>query len=136
MQTNGERTLPIIRTNVHMLIQWNLKEIMFTKSELLGLHHHFYHPQERNLYNLLKMAKPEDCTPGTLNVLEDIGKKCCTCIETSPRPYRFRVSVPAEKVVFNEELSLDLMWLDIGRSKTYQSCILLIPKHTIRTPSY
>jgi hypothetical protein len=58
-----------------------------------------------------RQTKPHEGTPDTRALLEKITEACKTCQHISKRPYRFRVSMP-EDVIFNQDLALDLMWLD------------------------
>lgn len=107
----GKWSLPITRKNGHLFVEWDFAEILYTKSELRKLHLHFYHPSVNKLYNLIRRAKPEDATSETKQLLEDIAKACSTCQRFEPRPQSFQVSVPSG-IVFNQELALDLMFLD------------------------
>lgn len=84
----------------------------YTTAELTRLHRHFYHPPARRLYDLLRRANPRDSSPETLRTLEQLAAACSVCQTFGARPYRFRVSFPASPIRFNEEVSLDLFWLD------------------------
>lgn len=103
-------SIPITRQFGHLYVNWE-KQILYTRSELERLHRHFYHPSSNKLYNLIKKATPNQADSNTLNILNQISESCTTCQTFSSKPYRFRVSIPPEKIIFNEEISLDLMWL-------------------------
>lgn len=119
-------TQNLIRRNGHLYWTWNLEALrtatssvayayesaLFTMPELRHLHYHFFHPTAKKLYNLIKRAHPEQLTPSTRKMLEDISRNCATCTTFSSKPLRFRVSMPADDLVFNQEISLDLFWLD------------------------
>lgn len=55
-----------------------------------------------NLFNLLKESSPEDTTPPTLAVLQDIVKRCDACQRIQHAPLRFRVTLGAEHIRFKE----------------------------------
>lgn len=64
--------VPIVRSRSNQLYaQMNLSTAMyFPRTHLSRLHGQFFHPSAQNLYNLLKRARPEEATPGTLDVLK------------------------------------------------------------------
>ena len=95
-----------------MFVPISPAEVLFTKSELARLHLHFYHPTAQKLYNLLRRARPSDTPPETRRILEQISLDCKHCREHFPGPYRFRVALPLDEVTFNEEVALDVMYLD------------------------
>ena len=102
---------PIIRKHGHMFVNWNEEEVCYTKAELQKLHLHLFHPNVTKLYNIIKRVRPDDATPETKSVLEEIADACTNCHEHRNRPYRFRVSMPSDVVRFNYEVAVDLMWL-------------------------
>lgn len=55
---------------------------------------------------------PESVNPETLRTLEEISQACQTCPVFYSEPRRFLVAFPDPEVAFNEELALDLMWLN------------------------
>lgn len=73
---------------------------------------HFYQPQARKLYNIIKRSNISHVDPGTLAVLENTSAACKTCRIFSTKPLRFKVSDPTLKIIFNETVALDLMWLN------------------------
>lgn len=124
--------LPITRFQGHMFLKWEPKRTLFTRAELHRLHLHFFHPNARKLYNLIKRVRPEDVSPATVKVLEEIAEQCKVCKQHSPRPYRFRVSIPSDEIVFNHAVALDLVWLDgnpaihvVDTHTHYQNAVLL-----------
>eukprot|EP00171_Calliarthron_tuberculosum_P000830 IDg830t1 len=48
--------------------------IHFTKAQLHRLHRQFFHPAPHKLFNLLMKSRPEDTTPETLKILQEISK--------------------------------------------------------------
>lgn len=100
------------RKSGHLMWEWNWSEVLYTRSELTKLHKSFFHPFAQKLYNLIRRSRPEDATPETRQLLGDISRRCHTCQTFGARPLRFKVAMPDEQLVFNEELSMDLMWLD------------------------
>ena len=124
--------MPITRKHGHMFVEWGRQDIRFTKAELQKLHLHFFHANAQKLFNLLKRARPDSVNSDTRNALEEIAKACRNCHQHSPRPYRFRVSIPADDVKFNHEVAVDLMWLKgrpllhiVDTHTRFQNAILL-----------
>lgn len=107
----GGWTIPIFRTHGHLFIKWDAKEVMYTWTELERLHLHFFHPSAQKLLNLLKRGTPDRLTADTPQVIQDIVNKCRGCKRFGIRPYRFRVSVPSDEVIFNHEVAIDLFWV-------------------------
>jgi hypothetical protein len=48
----------------------------------------------------------------TRKILQGIVKSCLTCQTFASQPLRFSVRMPDNKLVFNDELSLDILWLN------------------------
>lgn len=101
--------IPLIRKGGHMYYNW-ANEILFTMEELRRMHRGFYHPDNDKLYNLIKKAKPEDATPGTMRTIEAISSQCTTFQYHSPRPLRFSATIPGV-IMFNRLLIIDQMWI-------------------------
>ena len=95
----------------HMYYDWSQTPIMFTRKELVRFHKHFFHPSSSKLFDLIKRAKPDEAHAETRKTLEDISRVCKTCQHLNHKTHRFRVSMPKD-CVFNEELALDLVFLD------------------------
>jgi len=109
--------MPIRRIHGHLLLTWDIKTILFTGTELEKLHKQFFHPSSGKLYNLLKRAFPNDCPPSIRSRLEQISKDCLTCQQRSNRISRFSVSIPEDGIVFNFEVALDVMYIDISKQR-------------------
>jgi transposase InsO family protein len=84
---------------------------MFSRLQLERLHRHFVHPSAAKLHALLRRARPDSLPADTLKVLQDINHACHTCQTYSRKPMNFQVRFP-DDVVFNQEVLLDLYWLD------------------------
>lgn len=108
--------LPITRRNGHMFLEWDTKTILFTKFELMRLHRHFFHPSAGKLFNILKRGFEKKCTSEVKQTLEQISKECLAC-QQKATPHRFKVALPETDIVFNGVVALDLMWLDVNRSR-------------------
>lgn len=65
--------------------------VMFTRSQLSKLHKQFFHPSAEKLFNLLKKARPEESTAETLEILQDLSKRCDPCQRIHTAPMRFIV---------------------------------------------
>ena len=61
--------------------------------------------------NLLRKASPQNIDRRTRYILEKIYRSCDPCQRMSPKPFVFQVSMP-DDVVFNNEVIVDLMWLE------------------------
>ena len=103
----------------HRLIycEWsdNMKTL-FSRPQLTQLHRHLLHPSTRKLYNILKRAKPENLSSDTMSTLKDIQKTCETCQLYSPKQFIFRIH-DTDAIKFNQEVLLDVMYLDASRTK-------------------
>lgn len=108
----GNWSMPITRKNGHLYLTWNYSKCLFTRAQLNKLHLQFYHPGARKLFNLIKRSSPDMATQQTLDVLNEISNACRTCKSLSTKPRRFVVALPEDKIILNEELALDLMWLN------------------------
>ena len=86
--------------------------VYFTTSQLQKLHRQFVHPSADKLYKLLKKARPKETDPNTLEILEDLTRRCDACQRVQTAPVRFRVSIGAEDLQFNEEIYMDIMYID------------------------
>ena len=58
------------------------------------------------------MARPEDTTPETRRILEDITRRCDACQRINGAPQRFRVTMGSDNIKFNERVQMDIMYLD------------------------
>lgn len=109
---SGKWFLPLERKRGHLFLPWTTASILFTRKELQKLHEHFFHPSAEKLYNLVKRARPQELSPQTRQTLDDISRACRSCKLFTMKPYRFRVSIPDENIIFNQEVALDLMFID------------------------
>ncbi len=104
--------LPITYKYDHCFVHDNQHTILFSRKELEKLHYHFHHPSVDKLYNLLKRYRPSEVDTSVKNVLEQIRRGCESCQDYVSPPFRFRTSIPPDKILFNHELAIDLLWLD------------------------
>jgi len=74
----------------------------FTRTQLQKLHRQFFHPSAEKLYNLLRRTRPENTTPATRKMLEDITARCDPCQRIRRGPTRFRVSLGVLHMVDDE----------------------------------
>ena len=103
-------SIPISRKHGHMYVTWNISKSYYTRAELRKIHKHFWHPSSEKLFNLLKRIDP-NTTADTLKVLKEIQTACSTCQKLSKAPYRFRVSIPKGDCIFNDQVTMDLVWI-------------------------
>lgn len=104
-------TAPPVRKYGHVYRAWT-DTVLYTTAELSKLHRHFFHLQPERLFALLKQAGDSAAVQTTMKQLEDLSASCDICQRLARAPDRFRVSFPAEKIVFNRLILLDLMYLD------------------------
>ena len=106
--------IPTIRKNRHIYLEWEEHDkIHYTKQELIKLHRNFSHPNTDKLLNLLKLAKPDQDHEQTKKILEEIAANCEACQRFTVPPMRFKTSLQTEEeLVFGDEISIDLMYID------------------------
>lgn len=109
---SGTWTLPITHAHGHFFVQDEAYEILYTKPELETLHLQFHHQSTGKLYNLLKRFDPDNTDTSAKATLEEISKACASCSELHSSPFRFRAALPQDELIFNHELTIELMWLD------------------------
>lgn len=106
-------SIPPERKIGHIYLSWTKEDnILFTKSELLKLHRGFHHPAGKRLHALLTKTKVDNLDHDTLKILAKINKACHTCQKFGSKPVTFKASLPPNKSVFRDELSLNLQWID------------------------
>lgn len=103
---------PLTYKREHVFLEWDQKSILFTREELTRLHLHFMHPAADKLFQLIRRAKPESATTSVKQIISEISSACLSCQEYRSRPLRFKASVPPDNIVFNQSISIDLLWLD------------------------
>ena len=130
--------LPLVNKFGHVFVEWRKpSRVLYTKAELQRLHLRFFHPSVGKLYNLLKRARPKDTNNNVYKILEDITRACNECRNHAVKPFRFRAAFTPERVIFNHELALDLMWLEgqpilhiVDTHTHFQNAIVLKSKST------
>lgn len=90
----------------------------FTRTQPQKLDRQFFHPSAGKLFHLLQRSRPADTTPETRRILKDISARCDPCQRIRRGPTRFRVTLGAEEVRFNERVIMDIMY--IGSSPVLQ----------------
>ncbi len=108
---NRELTAPLVFKLGHLYLEWAQSVVLYTRVELGKLHRRFAHPSAEKLFNLLRRAQPDNLTPETRRVLEDIVARCDSCQRMAPKPFVFQVSMP-DNIVFNHEILMDLMRIE------------------------
>ena len=96
----------------HMYLEWSKPCVLFTRADLKKLHRQFNHPYIDKLMNLLKRSKVKDLDENTRKLLEEIIRQSETYNVFLRPPQRFKLILPPERIVFNEEVAIDLMWLE------------------------
>lgn len=101
---------PIVHKLGHVFLEWNEQEILFSKDEL-RLHRHFVHPSGSKLHQLIAHADPSKANPSTRRLIEEISAACHNRKTYQSSPLRFKAAIPADRNIFNQVLSIDLLWL-------------------------
>ena len=96
----------------HVYIEWPVYEALFTKAELKKVHDRFGHPTSKSLMNLLKSVRPEGSNADTRKALEDLEARRKQCQTFAPKPFVYKVSIPTDELVFNQEIEVDLFWIE------------------------
>lgn len=105
-------SLPLTRTLGHLFYQWTDSHVHFTTAELTQLHRRFFHPSTGKLFDILRLARPLECTPQTRDTLDKIAASCRTCQVYNNQTLRIKVAIPEDKIVFNQDIELDLVYLN------------------------
>lgn len=63
----------------HVIYEWDIRELFFTRQELTRLHLHFMHPSSRSLFDLIARSDPTKATPSIGQLIESISNACATC---------------------------------------------------------
>lgn len=87
------------------------RAIYWTETELGRLHLHFYHPIDGKHFNLFRRVRPEGTPATALENLTDISAGCDTFQVLHTPPFGFHLSLPEERLRFNTEVAIDLVWL-------------------------
>lgn len=88
------------------------QSILFTRAELSLRHRQFFHPGLKKLFNVIKIAHPEEATPELLKTLQDFRIRCDPCQRTQYALKRFLVTIGAEHLRFNEIILLDIIYIN------------------------
>ena len=120
----------------HIYLEWDYGTF-YTSEELLKLHKHFFHPDSGRLYAMLKRADNASTTPSDLKELERVASECDVCQRNMAAPSRFRTALPADDVVFNRCVCMDIMFLE-GKAVLHMvdkdtkfSAAAFLPKQTV-----
>lgn len=83
----------------------------FTRVQLQKIHRKLFHLSVDKMFNLLLKTRPEDATPETIEIMEDISKRYDHCQRIRPALVRFRVSLGTENAQFNELILIVIMYI-------------------------
>lgn len=107
----GKWSLPLHRKDGHVRLSWDTSiNTYYTRSQLQRLQRHMMHRSVQKMYTLLRRAHAEDLPPDTRRILEKISEDRQACHRNAPRPLKFKLR-DADKLQFNHELLLDIMYL-------------------------
>lgn len=126
--------IPFTFMNRHSYVIPSVNSIYFTRRELQKLHTQFEHPNIERLFQTLRRADAK-ISPPIKETLNDIVNSFDLFCEFHSPPFRFRASLPPDKILFNLELSMDRIWLDgkpvlhiLDKHTGYQNSMILKDK--------
>jgi hypothetical protein len=102
--------LPVTRKVGHGFLEWDVKNFIYTKSQLVKLHKHLYNYTTCKFLKLLKPATPDLVTPETKILIDEIFKAFHDCQVYSSGSH-LSIRTP-EDVILNQELRFYLMFLE------------------------
>lgn len=70
--------IPLVRKRGHLFLEWEAC-FLFSSSDVLRVHRHFFHPKSTRLYDVIRRAEPENTSPSLLKGLEKIDSTCDVC---------------------------------------------------------
>lgn len=111
VNTKHDWAMNLTRKFGHLFLVWYSSNTNFTKAELTKLHRHFHQPSPSKLLALIKRSKLSDADAETKTLLQEILDSCDACKQCLITPEHFKVSLPPDKIIFNKELAMDVMWL-------------------------
>lgn len=88
------------------------KSGFFSWTQLQKLHRQFCHPSAARLYQILQKTWPEDVEASTLDILNDLTRRCVPFQRVQSAPTIFRVSFGSEIVQFNGLVVMGIMYLN------------------------
>lgn len=111
---------PLIFLNGSTYIRQNENVITcnFTKEELLKIHRRFMYPSAGKISNLLRSAFPLRTKNKIKELPYKLSYNCEQSAEYAMLPFRFRTSTPKENIVFNREIEISLIWLDLSSTSS------------------
>lgn len=109
---NNEWKFKISYAYGHAFVHNHFNAVIFTRAEVEKLHLHFHHPSSSKLLNLIRRNDPTKADSSVKKILEEISAAFEHCQEYSSGPLRFRASITPDELVFNQELAIDLLWLN------------------------
>lgn len=83
--------------------------------ELKKVHERFQHASPQKLYMLLRRADPHRATHSVRKKLEEVSAALNSCRPFSSPRFRFRACISPEILLFNQEVSVVLFWLQSRR---------------------
>lgn len=109
----GVSQIPLTKFEGHLYAQYSILVLTcFNSQQVIKLSRQFLHRSSEKLYNLLRKAHPEDTTQETQKKLEEISCSCDPSQRNQARPTLSKVSFGTENILFNEEVVIDIMYLD------------------------
>lgn len=72
----------------------------------------FIHPAADRLFRVIMRINGEKSGGDLRSTIKDIYDDCGTCKQLFLKPFRLRESLPPEKISFNQELAIDIVWME------------------------
>lgn len=105
---------PLIKKNYSFAYTWtkiDVKDALYTESDLRRIDRNFWHPSMTAPVNLLKRASGGSIPIRTKMAIISISKECATCKTNETAPIRFRLSTRADDLRFNHSPQIDTMFI-------------------------
>lgn len=105
----------MIRSPSHHLFKpMNLTlNTQFKRAQLKRLNHQFFQLSATKLFKLIESDRPEETTSETLKSVKGICKRFDPCQSIQHAPIRFRVTIDAAYLRFNESILLYIMYCKV-----------------------
>jgi len=99
----------LIVENDFLFYRWAPEHALFTYGELTKLHRAFGHPSVSALNNVLRRARPAECSNTVKDAIEFLTDRCKVCSELASKPKRFKLTIGTEDARFNSVVAVDIM---------------------------
>lgn len=100
--------------NYFLIENWgppDMPFVLYTERELVRVHRIFEHATIRSTENILSRAGNDRLTLQTRKVIEKITRQCKVCASYAAAPRRFKVTMGADRLRFDNTVQVDTMFI-------------------------